>query len=101
MCIRDSPGTLDEPEIHARLCEALGVVGEDDYAPLRAALGLSLIHISEPTRLLSISYAVFCLKKKKKNRVSSHSQIYLQKLSGTISAKSETTQTTHNTHPRT
>jgi anaerobic selenocysteine-containing dehydrogenase len=33
------PGTLDEPEIHARLCEALGVVGEDDYAPLRAALG--------------------------------------------------------------
>eukprot|EP00658_Telonema_sp_P-2_P043991 TRINITY_DN3186_c0_g1_i2.p1 TRINITY_DN3186_c0_g1~~TRINITY_DN3186_c0_g1_i2.p1 ORF type:complete len:327 (+),score=111.88 TRINITY_DN3186_c0_g1_i2:156-1136(+) len=28
---------------------------------------LSLIHISEPTRLLSISYAVFCLKKKKKN----------------------------------
>eukprot|EP00658_Telonema_sp_P-2_P067556 TRINITY_DN56482_c0_g1_i1.p1 TRINITY_DN56482_c0_g1~~TRINITY_DN56482_c0_g1_i1.p1 ORF type:complete len:285 (+),score=77.97 TRINITY_DN56482_c0_g1_i1:107-961(+) len=27
---------------------------------------LTLIHISEPTRLLSISYAVFCLKKKKK-----------------------------------
>src|SRR5678815_4304331 len=27
-------------------------------------LSLSLIHISEPTRLLSISYAVFCLKKK-------------------------------------
>ena len=27
---------------------------------------LSLIHISEPTRLLSISYAVFCLKKKTK-----------------------------------
>ena len=25
---------------------------------------LSLIHISEPTRLLSISYAVFCLKTK-------------------------------------
>src|SRR5678815_3670852 len=31
--------------------------------------GLSLIHISEPTRLLSISYAVFCLKKKKKNKI--------------------------------
>src|SRR5678815_4689726 len=30
------------------------------YAPVN----LSLIHISEPTRLLSISYAVFCLKKK-------------------------------------
>ena len=29
---------------------------------------LSLIHISEPTRLLSISYAVFCLKKKKENK---------------------------------
>ena len=29
---------------------------------------LSLIHISEPTRLGMISYAVFCLKKKKKDR---------------------------------
>src|SRR5678815_6135814 len=28
----------------------------------RHVLVLSLIHISEPTRLLSISYAVFCLK---------------------------------------
>src|SRR5678816_3406925 len=28
---------------------------------------LSLIHISEPTRLLSNSYAVFCLKKKKRD----------------------------------
>ena len=27
-------------------------------------LGLSLIHISEPTRQAEISYAVFCLKKK-------------------------------------
>ena len=27
--------------------------------------GLSLIHISEPTRHAQISYAVFCLKKKK------------------------------------
>src|SRR5678815_2411826 len=32
-------------------------------AGLRIMYGLSLIHISEPTRLLSISYAVFCLKK--------------------------------------
>ena len=30
---------------------------------------LSLIHISEPTRLGMISYAVFCLKKKKKNSI--------------------------------
>ena len=28
-------------------------------------MNLSLIHISEPTRLGMISYAVFCLKKKK------------------------------------
>src|SRR5665809_138309 len=28
-------------------------------------ISLSLIHISEPTRLRRISYAVFCLKKKK------------------------------------
>ena len=29
---------------------------------------LSLIHISEPTRQAEISYAVFCLKKKKEYR---------------------------------
>eukprot|EP00658_Telonema_sp_P-2_P079401 TRINITY_DN7659_c0_g2_i2.p1 TRINITY_DN7659_c0_g2~~TRINITY_DN7659_c0_g2_i2.p1 ORF type:complete len:151 (+),score=25.18 TRINITY_DN7659_c0_g2_i2:699-1151(+) len=38
--------------------------GAASGAPLRD--DLSLIHISEPTRLLSISYAVFCLKKKKR-----------------------------------
>eukprot|EP00658_Telonema_sp_P-2_P001612 TRINITY_DN10600_c0_g1_i1.p1 TRINITY_DN10600_c0_g1~~TRINITY_DN10600_c0_g1_i1.p1 ORF type:complete len:109 (-),score=18.86 TRINITY_DN10600_c0_g1_i1:46-372(-) len=37
--------------------------------PRHITQSLSLIHISEPTRLLSISYAVFCLKKKKKKRV--------------------------------
>ena len=31
-------------------------------------MNLSLIHISEPTRRTPISYAVFCLKKKKKNQ---------------------------------
>ncbi|RDI54378.1 molybdopterin-dependent oxidoreductase [Nocardia mexicana] len=31
-------GVLPEPEIHARLAEAAGAVGEDDYAPLREAL---------------------------------------------------------------
>src|SRR5678816_398741 len=30
--------------------------------PYQMMHSLSLIHISEPTRLLSISYAVFCLK---------------------------------------
>eukprot|EP00658_Telonema_sp_P-2_P025359 TRINITY_DN20210_c0_g1_i5.p1 TRINITY_DN20210_c0_g1~~TRINITY_DN20210_c0_g1_i5.p1 ORF type:complete len:114 (-),score=21.36 TRINITY_DN20210_c0_g1_i5:35-376(-) len=38
------------------------------YAGTWASSSLSLIHISEPTRLLSISYAVFCLKKKKKEK---------------------------------
>ena len=31
---------------------------------------LSLIHISEPTRQAEISYAVFCLKKKKQQDIS-------------------------------
>ena len=37
------------------------------YAPVSnyAAAVLSLIHISEPTRQAEISYAVFCLKKKR------------------------------------
>eukprot|EP00658_Telonema_sp_P-2_P045315 TRINITY_DN33253_c0_g1_i1.p1 TRINITY_DN33253_c0_g1~~TRINITY_DN33253_c0_g1_i1.p1 ORF type:complete len:151 (-),score=48.74 TRINITY_DN33253_c0_g1_i1:56-508(-) len=38
---------------------------EDAYWAMVTIVDLSLIHISEPTRLLSISYAVFCLKKKK------------------------------------
>ena len=40
--------------------------GELWAAMLDTKESLSLIHISEPTRLLSISYAVFCLKKKTK-----------------------------------
>src|SRR5660398_303385 len=34
-------------------------------SPSMATLSLSLIHISEPTRLRRISYAVFCLKTNK------------------------------------
>ena len=50
-------------------CHNAFMVRDDgDDAPIsrqtRWIRGLSLIHISEPTRLLSISYAVFCLKKK-------------------------------------
>src|SRR5660398_283112 len=41
------------------------LVPDDVLAHFREALALSLIHISEPTRLRRISYAVFCLKKKK------------------------------------
>src|SRR5678815_1712997 len=51
---------------------ALAKSGTLEIIPMQSALTLfiwsknrilSLIHISEPTRLLSISYAVFCLKK--------------------------------------
>src|SRR5678816_1328219 len=42
------------------------ILSESRRAQRRTVSDLSLIHISEPTRLLSISYAVFCLKKKKK-----------------------------------
>ena len=43
----------------------LGPNGAGKSTTSRMLLGLilSLIHISEPTRLLSISYAVFCVKK--------------------------------------
>ena len=40
------------------------IVANKDY--------LSLIHISEPTRQAEISYAVFCLKKKKKTTKSTY-----------------------------
>src|SRR5450756_340148 len=43
---------------------AHSLVGESMLDPLKY---LSLIHISEPTRLGMISYAVFCLKKKTQN----------------------------------
>src|SRR5450756_2864067 len=49
--------TDDDPEMTAKI--ALAHLNEIPYY-------LSLIHISEPTRLGMISYAVFCLKKKKK-----------------------------------
>ena len=45
-------------------CEAPLVPGGSGVS---GVYGLSLIHISEPTRQEAISYAVFCLKKKKKN----------------------------------
>ena len=38
---------------------------ETEVVTSLTAYGLSLIHISEPTRQAEISYAVFCLKKKK------------------------------------
>src|SRR5665647_197558 len=41
-------------------------VGEEHPEGQQHPIYLSLIHISEPTRRTPISYAVFCLKKKKK-----------------------------------
>ena len=43
---------------HDEITDGIFVVTDDED-------GLSLIHISEPTRRTPISYAVFCLKKKK------------------------------------
>jgi anaerobic selenocysteine-containing dehydrogenase len=40
-------GTLTEPEIHARLCEALGAVTEDDLEPLRAAASVGRAEFAE------------------------------------------------------
>ena len=45
------------------ICPDADKAGEDGYYIVKT-LNLSLIHISEPTRLGMISYAVFCLKKK-------------------------------------
>src|SRR5450756_312129 len=55
-------GSAEIAEVHfAALRDAEGVV----QAGRHGGSYLSLIHISEPTRLGMISYAVFCLKKKK------------------------------------
>src|SRR5678809_33262 len=45
----------------------IALLGVDAETGVFMLLYLSLIHISEPTRQAEISYAVFCLKKKKKN----------------------------------
>src|SRR5665648_504691 len=47
--------------------EHIGAATSGLVADARALVDLSLIHISEPTRLGMISYAVFCLKKKKQH----------------------------------
>ena len=45
-------------------------------------MGLSLIHISEPTRRTPISYAVFCLKKK--NNTISYTHLQTQVLNAKV-----------------
>ena len=50
-----------------------------DERYIGADINLSLIHISEPTRLRRISYAVFCLKKKKTTYDQSSERHYTHK----------------------
>ena len=73
-----SQSTNNMPEVcgricpQDRLCEGNCVIEQSGHGTVTIGsiekyitdTALSLIHISEPTRLLSISYAVFCLKKK-------------------------------------
>ncbi len=54
---------------HARTASRAGISGGGGAGGATAGVqSLALIHISEPTRLPSISYAVFCLEKKKKKK---------------------------------
>src|SRR5665213_3774619 len=53
----------NDPEFARRLAQETQVLERLEH---RGLIRLSLIHISEPTRQAEISYAVFCLKKKKK-----------------------------------
>src|SRR5450759_5710731 len=64
---RAATGTL---AFESRSVRLLGttVTLPDPRTPVNSNSELSLIHISEPTRLGMISYAVFCLKKKKKKQ---------------------------------
>ena len=57
------PGSKPVPLTEEEM-KPLGI--KDETVRVDFVEGLSLIHISEPTRQAEISYAVFCLKKKKK-----------------------------------
>src|SRR5678815_2382672 len=52
---------LGEDDVTSSIEQELAVDVTVTRWPSTVPLCLSLIHISEPTRLLSISYAVFCL----------------------------------------
>eukprot|EP00831_Metopus_contortus_P061318 TRINITY_DN53160_c0_g1_i1.p2 TRINITY_DN53160_c0_g1~~TRINITY_DN53160_c0_g1_i1.p2 ORF type:complete len:116 (-),score=15.31 TRINITY_DN53160_c0_g1_i1:71-418(-) len=56
-----------------QLSQSLDTFSSFPLLPSKSLISfLSLIHISEPTRPLYISYAVFCLKKKKTNANPKH-----------------------------
>src|SRR5678815_5849154 len=63
VAIRQEAGPNGKKTIQAVGKEAKMMLGKTpgNIIAIRPMKDLSLIHISEPTRLLSISYAVFCL----------------------------------------
>ena len=73
--LRLQKNIMIDPDVLRRLSAITSRTGESHSNIINRALEawldehdtkhLSLIHISEPTRLRRISYAVFCLKKKK------------------------------------
>src|SRR5678815_542844 len=56
---RHTAGAVFDPAMIRAKCREAGAHNQPYFT---WGYSLSLIHISEPTRLLSISYAVFCLK---------------------------------------
>ena len=62
--------------MHADGCEV--VLAGHTHGGQLAGPGLSLIHISEPTRPGMISYAGFCLKKKKEIKYFAQVLYYIQ-----------------------
>src|SRR5678809_1768932 len=59
------PGTAIVTLRQNSTVQAIADAGSGSFITWDTAEYLSLIHISEPTRQAEISYAVFCLKKKK------------------------------------
>eukprot|EP00831_Metopus_contortus_P008278 TRINITY_DN13183_c0_g1_i2.p1 TRINITY_DN13183_c0_g1~~TRINITY_DN13183_c0_g1_i2.p1 ORF type:complete len:166 (-),score=50.50 TRINITY_DN13183_c0_g1_i2:70-567(-) len=64
--IKDREERVEEFENVEEVSEKQKEISQDRDFEDEIVQELSLIHISEPTRPLYISYAVFCLKKKKK-----------------------------------
>src|SRR5450756_2847889 len=60
---------LSELSVRLRQLTGRDVIDLNRVMEVAHFVYLSLIHISEPTRLGMISYAVFCLKKKKKKKM--------------------------------
>ena len=66
LLILDEPFNFLDPSSQSIIKHLLKKYNEEHQATV--IISLSLIHISEPTRLGMISYAVFCLKKKKSGK---------------------------------